>query len=52
MNERIAEIRIRIKFYDISLIYAHAPTEEKDDVVKDAFYAKLKDIYESARPMT
>ena len=36
----------RAKFYDISLICAHAPTEEKDDVVKDAFYAKLKDVYD------
>ena len=46
VNERIGTIRIRAKFYNISLICAHAPTEEKDDVVKDAFYAELEDVYD------
>ena len=32
---------MRSTFYNISLICAHAPTKEKDDVVSDAFYAKL-----------
>ena len=41
VTKRIATILIRAKFYNISLICAHAPMEEKDDVVKDAFYAKL-----------
>ena len=35
VNERVAKIRIKAKFYNISLICAHASTEEKDDVVKD-----------------
>ena len=38
--------RIRAKFYNISLICTHAPIEEKDDVVKDAFYAELEDVYD------
>ena len=46
VTERIATIRIRAKFNNISLICAHAPTEEKDDVAKDAFYAKLEDVYD------
>ena len=46
MKKRIATIRIRAKFYNVSLICARAPTEEKDDVVKDAFYAKLEDVYD------
>ena len=43
VNERIATIRIRAKFklYNISLIYGHTPTEEKDDVVK---IAELEDV--------
>ena len=37
VNERIATIRITAKFYNISLVCAHAPLEEKDDGVKYAF---------------
>ena len=37
VTERIATIRIRVKFYNISLICAHAPTEEKEDGVKDVY---------------
>lgn len=28
----------------LTLIYAHTPTEDKHDAVKDIFYAKLEDI--------
>ena len=44
VNERLAEIRIKAKLDNISLICAHAPTEEKDDAVNDAFYANLEDL--------
>ena len=44
MTERKATIHIREKFYNISLIYDHATTEEKDDVVKDAFCAQLEEV--------
>ena len=46
VTERITTIRIGAKFYNISLICAHAPTEENDDVVKDAFFDKLEDVYD------
>ena len=46
VNERIRTIRIRAKFYNIILICAHALTEEEDDGVKEAFYAKLEDAYD------
>ena len=45
MNEKLAKIRIKAKCHNISLICAHAPTEEKDDEVKYVFYANLKGLY-------
>ena len=45
VTERITTILTRVKFYNISLICVYAPTEEKDDVVKDVFYSKLEDVY-------
>ena len=42
VNQRLAKILIKAKFHNISLICAHAATEEKDNAVKDAFYANLE----------
>ena len=49
VNERLAKIRIKAKTQNIS---AHAPTEEKDDTIKDAFYANLEDIYDVLQTTT
>ncbi|XP_055842639.1 craniofacial development protein 2-like [Episyrphus balteatus] len=46
VNERLTTIRIKAKFTNISLICAHAPTEEKDDTTKDNFYELLEKTYE------
>ena len=35
----------KAKYFYISLICAHAPTEDKDDTTKDAFYDKLEVLY-------
>ena len=45
VNEKLAKICIKTKLHNISLICAQAPTEEKDDAVKDVFYANLQDLY-------
>lgn len=37
VNNRVAIIRTIGKFYYTTLICAHAPTEDKDNAVKDAF---------------
>ena len=48
VDERLCTLRIRGKFFNITLINAHAPTEDKDDDVKDAFYEKLQAVYNQA----
>ena len=45
VDERLAGIRIKAKYFDISVICAHAPTEDKDNTAKDAFYDKLEVVY-------
>ena len=46
VNQRIATILTRAKFYHISIVYVQYPTEEKDDVLTEAFDAKFDDVYE------
>ncbi|XP_073848775.1 uncharacterized protein [Musca autumnalis] len=46
VNERLAAIRIKAKFFNISFICAHAPTEEKDEQTKDVFYERLEETYD------
>ena len=48
VNERLATIRVKAKFFNLTLICAHAPTEEKDEAVKDDFYARLENTYDRA----
>ena len=45
VDERPAAIRIKAKYFYISLICAHAPTEDKDDTTKGVFYDKLEALY-------
>ena len=37
VDERLAAIRIKAKYLYISLICAHAPSEDRDDTAKNAF---------------
>jgi hypothetical protein len=37
-------LRVRAKFNNLSLIHAHAPTEEKNKYIKDSFYEKLETV--------
>jgi exonuclease III len=49
VDERICVLRIQTKFHNTSFINVHAPTEEKDEMEKEAFYQKVEEVYD-ARP--
>jgi endonuclease/exonuclease/phosphatase family metal-dependent hydrolase len=49
VNERICKLRIRGRFYNTTLITVHAPTEEKDDAVKEKFYDDLENVVEKCQ---
>ncbi|XP_076045216.1 uncharacterized protein LOC143027672 [Oratosquilla oratoria] len=49
INERIAKIRIKCKWFHMSLITAHAPIEDKDDSDKDDFYTCLQEVYDGVQ---
>ena len=44
INHRICTLRIRGRFNNISLVSAHAPTEEKSEDIKDRFYGELEKV--------
>jgi len=41
VNEQICVLRIKTRFQNISLIKVQAPTEEKEDLEKEAFCHKV-----------
>ena len=41
INEIMCKLRIRGKFYNLTLISAYAPTEDAQDEVKEQFYEEL-----------
>ncbi|XP_076036014.1 uncharacterized protein LOC143021974 [Oratosquilla oratoria] len=49
INERIAKIRIKFKWFHMSLITAHPPIEDKDDSDKDDFYTCLQEVYDGVQ---
>jgi exonuclease III len=47
ISERICTLRIRTKFVNMTFINVHAPTEEKEEEVKDYFYQQMEETYDS-----
>jgi hypothetical protein len=41
-NERIYTVRMRGRFFNMTFISIHAPTEEKEEDIKDEFYERLE----------
>ena len=48
VNERICRIRLATKFFNLSIINVHCPTDEKDEDIKAEFYQLLEKIYDTA----
>jgi hypothetical protein len=46
-SPRMCSLWIRGKLFNYSIINAHAPTEEKTDSEKDAFYDELWKLYDA-----
>jgi hypothetical protein len=43
-NERLSKLRIRGRYYNISIINAYAPTEDKTDESREQFYDDFQNI--------
>jgi exonuclease III len=46
-NDRMCYIRIAGKIFDLIIINCYAPTEEKDEDIKDKFYEELERLYDT-----
>jgi hypothetical protein len=44
VNEGICEISVKLKYYNLTLLSTQAPTEEKDELVKEEFYGSLEKV--------
>jgi hypothetical protein len=47
IDMRICVLRMEAKFYNISIINAHAPTEDKEDDEGEIFYEALEKAYDN-----
>ncbi|PSN40976.1 hypothetical protein C0J52_10990 [Blattella germanica] len=43
INDRMCSLRLRAKFFNITMFCVYAPTEEAEDEEKDAYYTKLEE---------
>ena len=48
VDERLCTLRIKGKFFNITFINVHAPTEDKDDETKNICYENLQRVFEKA----
>jgi exonuclease III len=42
VSDRMSYITLNGRWCDITVLNVHAPTEDKDDVIKDSFYEELE----------
>jgi exonuclease III len=46
VSDRILYINLKGRWCDIIVLNVHAPTEDKDDVIKDSFYEELEEVFD------
>src|SRR5215510_1208951 len=44
ISESICKLKVKGKFLNINLINTHAPTEDKEDDIKEQFYEELQRV--------
>lgn len=47
VDERVCYLRVKGRFFNLSIINVHAPTKDKEDSIKDEFYEVLEKFYDS-----
>jgi hypothetical protein len=45
VSDRMSYITLKGHWCDIIVLSVHAPTEDKDDVIKDSFYEELEQVF-------
>jgi hypothetical protein len=45
VSDRMSYITLKGRWCDIIVLNVHAPTEDKDDVIKDSFYEELEEVF-------
>jgi hypothetical protein len=46
VSDRMSYITLKCCCYDIIVLNVHAPTEDKDDDIKDSFYEELEQVFD------
>jgi exonuclease III len=46
VSDRMSYVTLKGRWCDIIVLNVHAPTEDKDDDIKDSFYEELEQVFE------
>jgi hypothetical protein len=46
VSDRMSYITLQGRWCDIIVLNMHAPSEDKDDVIKDSFYEELEQVFD------